>query len=150
MLFERVAGAIDEAIGSAAEAKMVAASFDVDEQWNRNDRKGGARYDRATAMAFEAADGSRIATMLHFASHPETLWEHNTLISPDFPGSFRRRTRELAGGVALYFTGPLGAMLTPNVSPKATPPRTAGLRRTHGCAPRRGDSSCARIRRFCR
>ncbi len=112
---ERVAAGIDRAIASSQPVRMRSASFDVPERWTRNDRKGGARYDGAVAAAFESEDGERVATLLNYACHPETLWSQNRLVSPDFPGAFRRRASELAGGVALYTSGPLGAMLTPDV-----------------------------------
>ncbi|MBW2416855.1 MAG: hypothetical protein JRG76_20355, partial [Deltaproteobacteria bacterium] len=120
---ERIAAGIDRAIASSRPVRMRSTSFDVPEHWTRNDRKGGARYDRAVAAAFDGEDGERVATLLNYACHPETLWDENRLVSPDFPGAFRRRASELAGGVALYLSGPLGAMLTPDVPLGATAPQ---------------------------
>jgi hypothetical protein len=117
----RVASCVDEAAAWAAPARLRAASFAVPTRWTRNDRRGGARFDDATALAFDDLEGRRIATVLNHASHPETLWSENRLVSPDFPGAFRRRSSALAGGIPLYVSGPLGAMLTPDV------PRDAGL-----------------------
>ncbi len=114
-LAERVAACVDAAVAAATPARLRAASFEVPARWTRNDRRGGGRFDLTTALAFDALEGRRIATLLNYASHPETLWSENRLVSPDFPGAFRRRSRELAGGTPLYFSGPLGAMLTPNV-----------------------------------
>ena len=122
-LIEHVAAGIDRAIATSQPVRMRSASFDVPQRWARNDRKGGARYDGAVAAAFESDDGERVATLLNYASHPETLWDENRLVSPDFPGAFRRRTSELAGGVALYMSGPLGAMLTPDVPEGASAPQ---------------------------
>lgn len=121
LLVERTGDAIERARGSARPAHLRAATFEVPPEWTRNDRKGGGRYDFATALAFDdASTGERLATLLDFASHPETLWERNRWISPDFPGPFRRHAESAAGGVALYFSGPLGGMLTPNVPRDAT------------------------------
>lgn len=120
-LVERVGDAITRARESARPASLRNAAFTVDPQWTRNDRKGGGRYDGAVALGLDDAEtGERLATLLNFASHPETLWEHNRWLSPDFPGPFRRRVREAVGGEALYFSGPLGGMLTPNVPPDST------------------------------
>jgi len=47
--------------------------------------------------------------------HPETLWDDNPWLSPDYPGHFRAQVRARGGGEALFFSGPLGAMLTPNL-----------------------------------
>jgi hypothetical protein len=116
----RVASCVDEAVARAVPARLRAASFAVPARWTRNDRRGGARFDGAAALAFDDLEGRRIATLLNYASHPETLWSGNRLVSPDFPGAFRRRSAGLAGGIPLYVSGPLGAMLTPNV------PRDAG------------------------
>jgi hypothetical protein len=121
-LVEEVAACVDRAAEVARPARLRAASFEVPEHWTRNDRHGGARFDQATALALDdATDGSRLATLVCYASHPETLWRDNRLVSPDFPGAFRRRSQELAGGTPLYLSGPLGAMLTPNVPPEADP-----------------------------
>lgn len=122
LVTERAADAVRQARASARPARVRPASFEVPERWTRNDRQG-ARFDTATTLAVESADGvggERIATVLNFASHPETLWSRNKQVSPDFPGAFRRRSRTLAGGVPLYFSGPLGAMLTPNVPVEAS------------------------------
>jgi hypothetical protein len=109
------AEAIIAARDAAVPATLKAASFDVDPTWTRNDRKGGGRYDGAVALALDSEGGERIATVLNFASHPEALWAQNRLISAEHPGYFRARMRELCPGVPLYFSGPLGGMLTPNV-----------------------------------
>lgn len=114
LVTERAAEAVRQARAGARPARVRPASFEVPEQWTRNDRQG-ARFDTATTVAVEGSEGERIATVLNFQSHPETLWSRNKQVSPDFPGAFRRRSRTLAGGVPLYFSGPLGAMLTPNV-----------------------------------
>jgi hypothetical protein len=120
-LVERVGDAIDRARAAARPATLRNAAFSVDSHWTRNDRKGGGRYDDAAAVALDdATTGDRIATLLNFASHPETLWEHNQWLSPDFPGPFRRHVRAQTGGEAVYFSGPLGGMLTPNVPPDAS------------------------------
>lgn len=119
-LVRSAAGALASAVTSAAPATLRMASFEVPETWTRNERRGGARADTAVAVACDAESGGRIATWLCHASHPETLWSGNRLLSPDFPGAFRARTQELAGGVALYTNGALGAMLTPNVPADAS------------------------------
>jgi len=114
-----VARGIDRAVAALAPAVLRAAAFQVPETWTRNDRGPTAgRDDDAVALAIEAPDGSRVATLLNYASHPETLWEKNRYVSPDYPGAFRRRMQELAGGVPLFFQADLGGMLTPNTPPK--------------------------------
>jgi hypothetical protein len=116
----RVASCVDEAAARAVPARLRAASFAAPARWTRNDRRGGARFDHAAALAVEDREGRRIATLVNYASHPETLWSGNRLVSPDFPGAFRRRSAQLAGGVPLYVSGPLGAMLTPDLPREAS------------------------------
>ena len=119
LLVARISEAIDACAARLEPACLKAASFEVAPEWTRNDRTEGARDDHAVALAVERPGGERLATLLNFASHPETLWEKNRQISPDFPGAFRRTVRARGGGVPLYFSGDLGGMLTPNVAPKA-------------------------------
>ena len=109
------AKAIEQARAEAEPARLKAATLPVAAEWTRNDRKGGGRYDDAVALALDAEDGRRIATLLNFASHPEALWTDNRLISAEHPGYFRAQMRALTEGTPLYFSGPLGGMLTPNV-----------------------------------
>lgn len=117
-----VADGIDRALAALAPAVLRAAAFQVPQKWTRNDRGPTAgRDDDAVALAVDTPEGSRVATLLNYASHPETLWEHNRYVSPDYPGAFRRRLRELAGGVPLFFQADLGGMLTPNTPPRPDP-----------------------------
>ena len=119
-LIAKLAALVEAARAAARPATLHSADVDVDRAWTRNDRKAGGRYDHAAALAAnDAATGERIATLLNFASHPETLWDRNKHISPDFVGPYRRHARAHTPGEHLYFSGPLGGMLTPNV-PKAS------------------------------
>ncbi|MDP6944804.1 MAG: hypothetical protein QF464_11695 [Myxococcota bacterium] len=118
-LVESAAEALVEARETAQAAQLKAATIPIDAAWTRNDRKGGGRYDDAVALALDSDAGARIATLLNFASHPEALWDTNRLVSAEHPGYFRARMRELSPGVPLYFSGPLGGMLTPNVPEKS-------------------------------
>lgn len=68
----------------------------------------------ALLMKVDAQDGHEtIATLLDFPSHPESLGRDNTLISSDYPWSARRRLEREFGGVALFFSGDIGGLLTP-------------------------------------
>jgi hypothetical protein len=98
--------------------KIRACKFDTPPDFIQNDRKGGIKEDWALAFAVEKADdGSRIASVLNFAAHPETLWEHNKYISADYPGEFRKRMREKREwGEPLFFSSALGGMVTTGIS----------------------------------
>lgn len=92
-----------------------AARFEVPPHWFRNDRKGGGKDDFGYVLQFVREDKTAVATIVNFAAHPETLWEHNTFVSSDYPGAVRARIRERFGGIAAFFSGALGGMVTPNV-----------------------------------
>lgn len=110
-----IGAAVWEARRSVRPVKVKVNRFDVPSEWTRNDRRGGGKEDFGYVLAFEGEDGRRVATVVQFATHPETLWEKNTLVSADYPGHVRRRLREVCGGEALFFSGALGGMVTPNV-----------------------------------
>jgi len=68
----------------------------------------------ALLMKVDAENGQEtIATLLDFPSHPESLGRDNTLISSDYPWSARLRLEREFGGVALFFSGDIGGLLTP-------------------------------------
>lgn len=118
-LEEKLAQTVTLAQARLEPAVLRVASFEADAAWARNDRPG-ARFDHACAFSLEGESGRPIATVLNWAAHPETLWEDNPWLSPDYPGHFRAAVRARAGGEALFFSGPLGAMLTPNI-PRGQP-----------------------------
>lgn len=118
-LVDNVASGIRQAVANAEPATLASVTFDIPADWVRNDRKGGSHYRRTTALVAQAGTRNK-ALLLNFAAHPETLWEHNHAISADYPACFRNALRELGVESPLFFSGPLGAMLTPNVNPKAT------------------------------
>ncbi len=105
--------AIEQAVASASPADLVAAKFQVPDGLVRNDRKGGGSYPMAFVLGV-MREGKPVTALLNFAAHPEALWEKNRAVSPDYPGPFRHRMAD-AGIEALFFQGPLGAMLTPDV-----------------------------------
>lgn len=121
LLVERVSGLIIEALDDAATGTLHAASFNFPRGWVRNDRAGGGEYRRTVALCARRNDED-LAVMLNFAAHPEALWEKNRAISPDYPGPFRNRMRSRGVKVPLFFCGPIGAMLTPAVAPRAKLP----------------------------
>ena len=96
-----------------------------------------------------------IATLVNFASHPESLGSNNTLITSDFPHYARERIEENEGGLAIWVSGDLGVLqgrLDIDVEDPATgsaaPRRTfrwaevhghqLGDRVSEGISPRRG------------
>lgn len=116
-LTSKVAEGIMLAVSKAEPATLSTVTFETPPEWVRNDRKGGGAYRRTLALV--ARSGDRIpAVLVNFAAHPETLWDKNHRLSPDYPALVRQAMTSLGVEQPLFFSGPLGAMLTPNVDPK--------------------------------
>ncbi len=54
-----------------------------------------------------------LATLVNFASHPESLGSRNTLVTSDFPHYARERLEEEFGGTAVWVSGDLGVLVGP-------------------------------------
>jgi hypothetical protein len=69
---------------------------------------------RLTALAFDRKDGGApLATLVHFAAHPEVLGPDNTHVSSDFPAALRATVETgRPGGVAIFINGAIGALVT--------------------------------------
>lgn len=57
--------------------------------------------------------GEVIATVVNFASHPESLGSDNTLLTADFPHAMREALEDIYGGVAIYVSADLGVLQGP-------------------------------------
>jgi hypothetical protein len=74
---------------------------------------------RVTVLQALALEGERpLGAILHLACHPEVLRRGNTLLSSDFVGDLCQRWREAGLGQPVFVNGALGAMVTPDGSPK--------------------------------
>jgi len=54
-----------------------------------------------------------LATLVNYASHPESLGSDNTLITSDFPHFMRQALEERFGGIAIYMSADLGVLQGP-------------------------------------
>ncbi len=54
-----------------------------------------------------------LATLVNFASHPESLGSGNTLVTADFPHYVRERLEAEYGGMAIWVSGDLGVLQGP-------------------------------------
>jgi hypothetical protein len=54
-----------------------------------------------------------LATLVNFASHPESLGSNNTFITSDFPHYARERIEAELGGTAIWVSGDLGVLQGP-------------------------------------
>lgn len=81
----------------------------------KNSRDPGRVYPDLEVMKVEDRRGDTIATMINYAGHPEVLWSNNLEITSDYVGYLRNKVEEELGGVAVFFNGALGGMITPDV-----------------------------------
>ena len=63
-------------------------------------------------QAIDAKDDSIIATMVNYAIHPEVLGPNKGIISPDLCGPLYDRIEAQTKGMALFFNGAQGGMIT--------------------------------------
>lgn len=59
------------------------------------------------------ASGAVLATVVNYASHPESLGSDNTLITSDFPHYMRESLEARYGGIAIYQSADLGVLQGP-------------------------------------
>jgi hypothetical protein len=81
-------------------------------EWVVNIRQPGYNDPALTVLRVDGVDGRPIACLVNFACHPETLWEKNTELSPDFVHHLNKVVEDETGATALYFSGALGGMVT--------------------------------------
>jgi len=123
-IVETMSGAIAEALVKAAEnAVPVKAAFaeTAAPGFTRNRRWGYDTEARAAAgesplidesmwlMRLDKEDGSTLAVLSHFATHPTILGADNMQLSAGWPGVFQREMEKaFPGAVALYMNGAQG------------------------------------------
>ena len=110
---DTAADAVEEAWALRRPARLSFARWRLPELL-RDTRLPLAVDDLALLLRIDAVDGREtIASLVNFASHPESLGRHNSLISSDYPWATRLTLEEAYGGMALFFTGAVGGMMTP-------------------------------------
>jgi len=117
---QQVAAAIREAVADLHPARMAAANYHLPPRLVLNWRDPYALDLRATALILRGKDGATIATLTNFACHAEVLNTHQPVLSADWPGEFNRNMEQTFGGTSLFFNGPLGGMVSPDVDDDKT------------------------------
>lgn len=143
LLADEIAFAAEDAVAAMQPANMVTASgvhgYGVSDQRDPN-----IPDERLKILAVDATeDGSAIATMVQWSSHPESTlgfrppaeaagldaacatkgWTggnctaEGRYLTADYPGVLRERLTASRGGEVLYFNGPLGTQIGPGASP---------------------------------
>jgi hypothetical protein len=80
--------------------------FDDDRPPNLNDPE-------ILVLAVDDASRRRVATLVNWASHPESLGSKNTLLTADWPWAMVRDVERDAGGIAVFMNGAVGGMQSP-------------------------------------
>lgn len=113
-LLDGIAAACAQAIDRLEPVRVRWGSVRAPEVWVSRNRRERDLIDRTvTAVAFDRPDGTPVATLVHFACHPETLGSSNRLLSADFPAALCATVEAgRPGGVAVFLNGPLGGMVT--------------------------------------
>jgi hypothetical protein len=100
--------------------------------------RGGARPD-------PRGRDDVIATVVNFASHPESLGDENHLLSSDYPHYLREALESRYGGVAIFLAGDLGVLQGPLDVDLADPATGEPIpRRSFAFAQRMGELLAAR------
>lgn len=122
--------AIKEAVKNMRSAYLVFAQdlSGADAQLIKDTRKPIVKATGIHLMqVVDSQNGTTLGTVVNWANHPETLWNHNLLISSDFPHYVREAiekgvfngnqlTQKGIGGITLYFNGAVGGLMAPHPS----------------------------------
>lgn len=110
----RISECVKKAVSELAHATLSLATADAP-GISKNVRDRTNLDDGLLVAKLEGKGGGTIATLVNFASHPEVLGDHNTMITSDFPGYACNVIEHELGGCAIYLNGAIGGMVTPDV-----------------------------------
>lgn len=116
-VFERrLAACVAMAAKAARPATLRFARAEASSDLVRNLRNPGV-FDPAIEIiaADDRESGEALATFVNFGCHPETLGDRSRKLSADYPGRLRAKIEEARGGTAVFASGILGGMITPNI-----------------------------------
>ncbi len=114
-LKDRIVTAIRSAWHNLQPAEIRFAATSV-EGVSRNDRVKEILDTELSALQVRnSSTGAILATLVNFACHPEIL--HHDLITADFPHYLYEEIEGKVGGIALYFNGAQGGMVTADIPP---------------------------------
>jgi len=86
----------------------------------RNSRDPDVLDDEVSVLSAERTDGTPLATLLNFPCHPEVLDGGSTVISADMAGAACRAVEGARGGTAVWASGGLGGMQSPDTEVRTT------------------------------
>lgn len=108
----QAAAAINDALDHMQPAELRAASGIAEGKIAYNYYAPDLYDRRASVLQVRAKDGTTIATLVNYAIHPEVLGNELGIVSPDLVGPLCDRIEKAAGGMALFFNGAQGGMIT--------------------------------------
>lgn len=114
-----VAASVRAAVAALEPATFSAATCDVDGVI-RNTRDPDVLDRQVGVLAVDRPDGGAIATLVNVGMHPEVLDGDSALVSPDVAGATCAVLERVRGGVAVWASGDLGGMQSPEEGPRTT------------------------------
>lgn len=107
-----VASVAREAIDSLREARLMIAKTKTP-GLIKDTRLPEVIDDELVVLQAVGTDGKTLGTVVDWSSHPEALGGRNTLLTADYPHFLVARMEERLGGVAVFFSGSIGGLMTP-------------------------------------
>lgn len=115
-LEESVAECVHRAVESRVPAELFAGEAHV-EGVCKDIRPPDIRNETAASLLARDRSGRAVAVLVNFAMHPEGMGSKNRLVSSDYPHYLREAVeRDFPGAVAVFVSGDLGGMQTPDIS----------------------------------
>jgi hypothetical protein len=115
---QAIALGVNEAIRTAQPVRLGVGEIEVEPGWADNIwfPPGQGPIDRRMGVIrLDRRDGTPQATIVNWACHAETLLSINEQVSADYPGRLCKHLEQRGGGVAMFFNGALGGMISPRI-----------------------------------
>ncbi len=111
-----VVAAFEEAYNNLQSARIRFGKAFIYEDMNYDTREPEVIDTEVPIMQLCALDGSIIATLESWGSHPEVLWDDNTIITADYPYYSNMYLENYFGGMGFHISSDLGGLMTPRTS----------------------------------
>lgn len=129
LLREQIARCVVEAVSSLEPATLIFAKDDRKElaELQLDDRLPYVKdHTLCVLQAVSRKTGKAIGTLVNWANHPEVLGSQNREITADYCWALYERLEELVGGIAVFWNGAIGGLISPlGEELKVTDPTTS-------------------------
>jgi len=109
---EQAAAAVNEAMDKLKPAELRVSSGNAEGKIAYNYYAPDLYDRRASVLQVRGLDGTMIGTLVNYAVHPEVMGSRQGIVNPDLVGPLCDRIEKAAGGMALFFNGAQGGMVT--------------------------------------